>query len=122
MIARCYNKSHDRYKQYGAVGIKVCKRWMKFENFLADMGEPPEKTVLDRKNNNAGYSLENCRWATFKKSTENRKNTVWLANERVGDMALRLNIPASRIYGRLRFGWSKERIESNPKPIYNGLK
>lgn len=86
---------------------------MKFENFLKDMGEPPHGTVLDRKSNSLGYSPSNCRWSPFKESTENRRNTVWVGSERVSDMAARIGIPASRIYARLKRGWSKEEIESH---------
>ena len=60
-------------KYYGARGIKVCKRWMKFEHFLFDMGERPAGKSLDRyPNRNGNYQLSNCRWATQKEQIENR--------------------------------------------------
>lgn len=37
MKARCLNPKHERFADYGAKGITVCDRWMKFENFLADI-------------------------------------------------------------------------------------
>jgi hypothetical protein len=64
MLQRCTNPHHRAWKNYGGRGINVCKRWLKFENFLADMGEPPEGLTLDRVNNNSDYKPSNCRWAT----------------------------------------------------------
>ena len=66
MIVRCKYTNRPRYKDYGGRGITVCKRWLKFENFLADMGERPRNRTLDRIDNDKGYSPKNCRWATTK--------------------------------------------------------
>ena len=52
----------------------MCKRWLSFENFLADMGERTVDTTLDRFPDNEGnYKPSNCRWATYKQQARQRK-------------------------------------------------
>ena len=62
MKARCLNANDPSFKDYGARGITVEDAWMTFETFLADMGERPRGTTLDRIDVNAGYGKNNCRW------------------------------------------------------------
>src|SRR5580765_3716647 len=73
MIQRCTNPNTISYKNYGARGITVCKRWLKFENFLADMGDRPVGKTLDRIDNDRGYFLTNCRWATWSEQMKNKR-------------------------------------------------
>lgn len=63
MIDRCTLKCHQSWRYYGGKGISVCKRWLKFENFLADMGERPgENFWVGRKDHDKNYSPSNVRW------------------------------------------------------------
>ncbi len=79
MLIRCKVKTASNYKNYGGRGISVCKRWDKFENFLADMGErPSDGHTIDRINNNKNYSKANCRWADGITQGNNRRNNVMI--------------------------------------------
>ena len=69
---RCLNPKNHRYNEYGGRGITICERWMKFENFLADMGRRPKGTSLDRIDNDGNYELSNCKWSTAKEQINNR--------------------------------------------------
>ena len=73
MMQRCYNTKGKKYRDYGARGIRVCERWHKFENFLADMGVRPRGKTLDRKDVNGNYERKNCRWATNEIQNSNRR-------------------------------------------------
>lgn len=78
MIQRCTNPNYNAgksWKNYGARGIAVCKRWLTFENFYADMGDPPEGDyLLDRIKNGRGYYKANCRWASRAESIANQRS------------------------------------------------
>jgi ribosomal protein L37E len=75
MRTRCNNPKTLNYAYYGGRGITVCPEWNDphgFTVFLADMGERPPGTSLDRIDNNGNYEPGNCRWAT---ATEQRANS-----------------------------------------------
>lgn len=59
-------------KNYYDKGIRHCKKWDKFENFLEDMGLCPPNYELDRINNVKGYYKRNCRWVTKKQQCSNK--------------------------------------------------
>ena len=70
--------SHKEYnRNYSARGIKICERWTGergFENFIADVGQPPNhKMQIDRIDNEKDYSPDNVRWATRSVNMQNRR-------------------------------------------------
>lgn len=114
MKARCYNRGDNRYRLYGARGIRVCDTWRNsFEQFLADMGEAPAGLSLDRIDNDGDYSAANCRWATVREQGNNRRtNRVVTYNGlryTVTQLAIEAGIKRVTLYARLNSGWPLER-------------
>lgn len=119
MMDRCKNPKHLHYHRYGGRGITVCKRWIKFKNFLEDMGERPEGLTLDRRNNDRGYYPKNCRWATNIQQNRNRRNNVLITfNNRtkcLPDWAEEFGIDCERLRQRISvLNWSIEKALTTP--------
>jgi hypothetical protein len=123
MIARCYKKNHESYKNYGGRGIRVCDRWLEsFENFIEDMGmKPSPELSLDRFPNNetGNYELSNCRWGTNEQQNTNRRNNRRIEYngdvKTVSQWAKIFNIKFNTLRERLELGWSiKDALE---KPL-----
>lgn len=78
-VHRCHNPNHKAYPNYGARGITVCDEWRDFTGagfiqFLKDMGPKPNTNLtLERKDNDKGYSPDNCIWGSRSQQARNRR-------------------------------------------------
>jgi hypothetical protein len=121
MLVRCVDKNNKQYPNYGGRGIIVCDRWLEsFENFYADMGDPPtSKHQIDRIDNNGPYSPENCRWVTAKENGRNKRTCNFISykgeiktlTECAEDKGMLRKTLHNRIY---RSGWSIEKALETP--------
>lgn len=113
MRARCEKPQNAAYARYGGRGITVCDRWRIFQNFLADMGERPAGLTLERKNNDLGYSPENCCWSTRKQQQGNRCNSIQVTalgkTQCLAHWADELGINRGTLNTRIKRGWTPER-------------
>ena len=81
---RCYNAQDKYFHCYGKRGIGICGQWLsnpqKFrDDVIAEIGQRPHGTSLDRKDNNGHYCPGNLRWATPKEQAINRRpRREWL--------------------------------------------
>lgn len=123
MMSRCKDKKSPRYFDWGGRGISVCARWEKFENFFSDMGVKPSKNhSLDRIDNEKNYSPENCRWATPKEQSNNRRDNVsvtWQGETHtVAEWARLLKVEYVTLQKRLSGGWTVEKAFTTPARKY----
>ena len=126
MVNRCTNPNNPAFKHYGGRGIRVCRRWQKFENFLADMGPrggDRKARTLDRVNNDGDYEPRNCRWRTMIQQGNNKRTSrlvEWRGrSQTVTQWARELGLASSLIYARLDRGMSPE-LAMNAPVTLNG--
>jgi hypothetical protein len=119
MNTRCYNESSKDYRHYGGRGITVCDRWRNsFEAFLSDMGERPPGMSIERVDNSKGYEPGNCRWASQKEQTRNRRGLRYLEmsgeTKCLAAWATERGMKPTTLLTRLHLGWSVEEAITTP--------
>lgn len=103
MFQRCTNSNREKYADYGGRGIIVCERWCVFENFYADMGDRPAGMSLEREKLNGNYEPGNCRWATTREQSRNRRSTV-VTFDNVQEIVGRFEYGETQVSIAKRFG------------------
>ena len=88
--ARCRNPNHKWFSYYGGRGIG--NEWQSFEEFYADMGDPPPNLSIQRFDNDGPYAAWNCGWATRAEQRANQRPPK--RKRRARQMRLRLRRPA----------------------------
>jgi hypothetical protein len=120
MIKRCENSKSKSYVRYGGRGIRVCDRWRNdFSDFLADMGpRPSARHSLDRRENSGNYEPSNCRWATAKEQSRNRRTSRRIAHngetKTLAEWAEVSGLNPLTLRIRIHAGWSMEDALSRP--------
>lgn len=120
MRSRCNDPNHNRFRNYGGRGIKVCDSWLNsFEQFYLDMGDQPSgKHSLDRINTDGDYCKENCRWATSiqqqNNTTRNHHLKLKGVTRTVAEWGRVLGFSPHTIHTRLRAGWSTSEALTTP--------
>jgi len=123
MLDRCHNQSNKYYRHYGGRGIFVCDAWrgpdgfVNFAKWAMDNG-CGKGLDIDRADNDAGYSPENCRFVDRATNINNRRNTVRVdvSGESVplSHISAISGIDHGTLAGRLRRGYSLEHALSKP--------
>lgn len=120
MKQRCLCNTDQHYESYGGRGITVCEEWMNFEPFRdwALSNGYTSNLTLDRIDNDKGYYPENCRWATRRTQSNNRRNSLYITAKGItlpcAEWARQTSIPRNTIRGRIKAGWSPEDAVSLP--------
>lgn len=118
MKNRCTNPKYKHYQDYGGRGITVCERWMEFANFFADMGEKPEGLSLERRDNAAGYSPENCYWADRQTQNSNKRNNRFIdvggVSNTITEWSRISGIGHATIIQRIKAGWPEDLAVTTP--------
>lgn len=71
MRMRCENKNSQRFKYYGAKGIKICEAWSNFMPFYnwAIANGWRKGLSIDRLDSDKDYSPDNCEWITISENS-----------------------------------------------------
>lgn len=123
MKQRATNPNVAAAKHYTGRGIDMDPRWSEFTNFLADMGERPKGTTLDRIDNNRGYWKDNCRWATHDEQHSNKRTNVFIEwqgrRQTIQQWSKETGICFATLRYRMDAGWPVERVLSKKRYAKN---
>lgn len=114
MLGRCRNRRHKNWADYGGRGIIVCERWQRFENFLADMGQPGQGATIERRDNAGNYEPGNCFWADRRTQARNTRRSIVITHagktQSLAAWAEELGANYWLLHSRHKLGWAPERM------------
>jgi hypothetical protein len=118
MRKRCFSSKYSKYESYGGRGITICDEWredfLNFYNWAFDNGYADNLTI-DRKDNDGNYEPSNCRWATRKEQTRNRRMTKMATykGERLplAELAEILNVDYNSLHYQVNKYEANERVD-----------
>lgn len=108
MHYRCECEDSVSYRIYGGRGISICDAWGDFSVFRgwAIANGYSDELTLDRTDNDGPYSPENCRWVTRSAQARNTRRNFLVEGKTLAEYCEEHNLKYSRVYSRLRKGWS----------------
>lgn len=117
MKARCYNTNHPKYKHWGGRGVVVCTEWKdSYETFRdwALANGYRDDLQIDRIDNNGNYEPKNCRWATPKQQSNNKRNNciITYKNEThtISEWSIIIGVKSATIQRRLAKNMPIEKV------------
>lgn len=121
MKQRCCNPNYFESQYYGGRGITICDEWknnfVAFRDWAMANGYK-DGLSIDRVNTNKGYSPDNCRWATAKEQSRNKRNNIMITLNGETHCLIEwceiLDLPYQTIEMRIHRGWDKEKAITTP--------
>lgn len=123
MRDRCFLKNSKSYNAYGGRGITICNEWLGRDGFInfkswAYKNGYDAKLTLDRIDVNGNYEPNNCRWATMREQSVNKRSCHYITynceTKTLTEWAEQCGIPTTTLYSKLKNGISlKELLNSN---------
>ncbi len=112
MLDRCYNPRCNIFKNYGAKGVKVCKKWHCFEAFLIDAQRLPfyhskannwNKYEIDKDHFGDGflYSPSSCAWLPSRINQAYAGTRPFLAKSPDGEEFYHISVQAFSLANKL---------------------
>lgn len=127
MRKRCYSEKEPAYKDYGGRGITICDEWLNdvvpFYKWAINNGYK-DGLMIERIDNDKGYSPDNCKWATPKDQANNRRSCVnFTYNGETKNLTQWCNyfgLPYKTIHARIyKRHWTFERAITEPIKAHN---
>lgn len=114
MLGRCTQQNNQDWKDYGVRGISICQRWLKYPDFIADMGQPPAGGTIERRDNDGNYEPGNCFWASRKTQARNTRRSIVIEyrgrSQTLAAWAEEFGVNYWKLHSRYKLGWTSERM------------